>query len=59
MDTRRAQEIISSPSMINVTYNGNAIYIENVNPHNETANIHMLNQPEKKQQVPLSSLREQ
>jgi len=58
MDTRRAKEILSSPSMINVTYNGKEIYIENVNETAETANIHPLNQPEQKQEVPLTSLME-
>jgi len=58
MNTRRAKEIVSSPNMINVTYNGQEIYIENVNESNETAKVHPLNQPEKKQEVPLNSLRE-
>jgi len=58
MDKMRAKEIISSPVMINVTYNGQEIYIENVNENNGTVNIHPINQPEKKQEVPLTSLTE-
>ncbi|WP_041720658.1 H-type small acid-soluble spore protein [Alkaliphilus metalliredigens] len=56
MDKTRAQEIISSPNMISVTYNGKEIYIENVNENTQTANIHLLNKPDKKQEVPLNNL---
>jgi len=58
MDKMRAKEIISSPVMINVTYNGQEIYIENVNENNGTVNIHPINQPQNKQEVPLTSLTE-
>ena len=56
MDTERAKEIASSPTMINVTYNGTPIYIENINETNGTAKIHSLNQPEDKQEVSVSNL---
>lgn len=56
MDKNRAKNIASSPIMANVTYNGTQIYIENVNENNETANIHPLNQPDSRQEVPLTSL---
>jgi small acid-soluble spore protein H (minor) len=58
MDKRRANDIASSPTMINVTHNGTPIYIESVNGKDGTANIHPLNQPKSKQQVPLDSLEE-
>ncbi|HYF81715.1 MAG TPA: H-type small acid-soluble spore protein [Clostridia bacterium] len=59
MDQKRARDIASSPNMINVTYNGTPIYIESVNENSDTANIHTLNQPENKQEVPLTNLKEQ
>ncbi len=58
MDQKRARDIASSPNMINVTYNGTPIYIESVNEGSNTANIHTLNQPKSKQEVPLASLKE-
>lgn len=42
MDKERAQEIVSSSVMANVTLNGTPIYIESVNTNAETANIHFL-----------------
>jgi small acid-soluble spore protein H (minor) len=56
MDKRRATEISSSPAMINVTYDGKPIYIENVNPTKDTASIHLLNRPEYSQEVSLTQL---
>ncbi|CAH2214929.1 H-type small acid-soluble spore protein [Tepidibacter aestuarii] len=58
MNNQRAKEIASSPIMANVTYNGSQIYIESVNENNDSASIHFLNQREKSQEVPLSSLTE-
>jgi len=58
MDKRRAKEIAASPDMINVTFNGEPIYIQSVNEKNETANIYPLDQQEKKQEVSLASLKE-
>lgn len=56
MDRGRAKEIAASSVMANVTYNGNQVYIENVNDKNGTASIHLLNQPHNRQEVPLTSL---
>lgn len=59
MNKQRAQEIASSPVMANVTFNGDPIYIQNVDENNETARIYPLAEPEKEQQVSLSNLTEQ
>ncbi|WP_091164640.1 H-type small acid-soluble spore protein [Paenibacillus sp. 1_12] len=59
MNTQRAQEIIASPTMINVTYQGAQIYIQNVDEHTEMARIYTLDEPEKECTVPLHSLSEQ
>ena len=59
MNKQRVKEIVSSPVMINVTYNGSRVYIEKVNENKNTANIHFLNQPENKLEVTLNKLIEQ
>lgn len=58
MNKERAKEISCSPVMANVTYNGEQIYIENVNENNQTANIHFCNKPSSSQEVSLTSLQE-
>ena len=59
MDDERAKEIIFSPIMYEVTYNGVPIYIESINSDNATANIHFFDQPNSSQKVSISSLIEQ
>lgn len=59
MDSQRAQEISSSSVMSNVTYNGQAIYIEHVDQQKGMATIHPLDEPNKKQTVSVTSLVEQ
>ncbi len=59
MDLRRAKEIVASPVMMNVTYNGTPIYIESVSEDNAKAYVHSLNQPEDRQKVDISNLIEQ
>ncbi|ETT82193.1 small acid-soluble spore protein H [Viridibacillus sp. FSL R5-0477] len=59
MNAQRAEEIASSPIMANVTYNEESIYIEHVDKQNGTATIHPLDEPNKKQSVSVTSLKEQ
>lgn len=59
MDNKRVKEIVSSPTMINVSYNGMPVYIETVNENNNTANVHFINHPDNKQEVSLNNLVEQ
>lgn len=56
MDRNRAVEIASSPEMIDVTYNGQRIYIEDVNAAKDMASVHYLNQPHYSQEVQLTQL---
>lgn len=56
MDIQRAKAIASSPDMVNVTNDNSPVYMEKVNDSNQTCAIHYLNQPEKKEIVPLSNL---
>lgn len=59
MDRKRAEEILSSPDVINVTYKGEQIYIEKIDVAKDIAYVHPLNQPTGSQEVPLGSLQEQ
>ncbi|ANB56112.1 small acid-soluble spore, H-type family protein [Anoxybacillus sp. B7M1] len=58
MDVRRAREIAASPIMADVTYNGERIYIEQVDEQNEMAVVYPLGNPNHKQRVSVSSLHE-
>lgn len=59
MNPERAQEITFSPEMINVTCQGEKIYIEHVDQDKGLATIHPLRNPEQKKSVPVSELEEQ
>lgn len=56
MDKKRAREIAASNEMINVSYDGRPIYIEDINPTKDSASIHFLNQPGYTQEVALNQL---
>lgn len=45
MDKKRAAEISSLPEMVHVTYDGEPIYIEKVNPNKDLCSIHSLSHP--------------
>jgi small acid-soluble spore protein H (minor) len=59
MNGQRAQEIASSPDMVNVTYNGTRMYIEHVDEQKGIATIHPLDDPNNKQSISVTSLEEQ
>lgn len=56
MNKERAEQISSSPEMIDVTYNGASVYIEKVHPTKDTASIHLLNQPQNTQEIHVTQL---
>lgn len=56
MDKERAEQIASSPEMVDVIYNGEQIYIEKVHPFNDTASIHYINQPQTTREVNVTQL---
>lgn len=58
MDNQRAKDIVSSPAMANVTYNGTKVYMESLNESDQCCIIHFINQPVTKLNVPLSDLEE-
>lgn len=58
MEKERAEEIAESPVMANVSYQGEAIYIQHVDEESDTARIYPLDEPENEQSVPLNELNE-
>jgi small acid-soluble spore protein H (minor) len=59
MNTQRAQEIVESPEMVQVTYDGVPIYIQHVDDRSEMARIYPIDAPQQEQTVPIRSLVEQ
>ncbi|MFF2754828.1 small acid-soluble spore protein H [Psychrobacillus sp. NPDC058041] len=59
MNVVRAEEIAFSQNMVNVTYNGEKLYIEHVDKQKGLATIHSLDEPNNKQSVSVTSLSEQ
>ncbi|RYM06651.1 small acid-soluble spore protein H [Sporolactobacillus sp. THM7-7] len=58
MNPQRAKEITESPVMVNVTHNGERVYIQHVDENKETARVYPLGQPENEREVPVGSLNE-
>lgn len=58
MNPQRAKEITESADMIHVVYDGVPVYIQHVDEQTEIARIYPLDEPNKEQSVPLSSLKE-
>jgi small acid-soluble spore protein H (minor) len=59
INMQRAQEIVDSPNMANVTYEGLKIYIQHIDETTEMARICPLDDPEKELTVPLHNLSEE
>lgn len=59
INKQRAQEIVDSPNMANVTYQGLKIYIQHVDETTEMARIYPIDDPEKELTVPLHNLIEE
>jgi small acid-soluble spore protein H (minor) len=58
MDSKRAQEIMNSPVMINVKYHGIPVYIKDVNERNAMATVFPLDEMDNEQEVELRGLME-
>lgn len=59
MHNKRAKEIVDSPNMIKVTFDGIPVYIEDVNEDNNIAKIRFLDQSGKVDQVSITNLVEE
>jgi len=58
MDIQRAKEIATSGAIANILYNGQRIYIQNVDEQKGTARIYPLDDPENEKEVPVEHLLE-
>lgn len=58
MDPKRAEEIRNAEEMVNVTYNGEQVYIEHVDESAGYATVHPINDKHNKLSVALSDLNE-
>jgi small acid-soluble spore protein H (minor) len=56
MDKKRASEIASMQEMVNVTYDGEPIYIEKINPNKDLCSIHSLKHPGVSHEVHVTQL---
>lgn len=56
MNLNRAEEIASSPVMAYVTYQGERVYIQNVDKERETARVYPLDDPAREMDVHLNDL---
>jgi small acid-soluble spore protein H (minor) len=59
LDYNRAQEIVDSPSQIDVSYNGVAIWIDKIHDDRKTATIHLRHSLEERSEVSISELKVQ
>ncbi|MEI2354706.1 H-type small acid-soluble spore protein [Mesobacillus zeae] len=58
MDAKRVKQIISSPAEIDVTYNGAAVWIDQLNEDGRTATVHLRGPMEERTVVEIHELRE-
>jgi small acid-soluble spore protein H (minor) len=56
MNVQRAQEIVESPTLANVTFNGQQVYIQHVDEGKGTARIFPIDDSENEKEVALSDL---
>lgn len=59
MDPKRAQEIINSPQMINVSYRGIPVYMKSVDPKKNLATVFPLDNMDHVQEVDVQGLLEE
>ncbi|MGE7766991.1 H-type small acid-soluble spore protein [Peribacillus sp. NPDC096540] len=58
MDVNRVKQILSSPSDIEVRYNGTSVWIDNVNEDGRTATVHLRGPLEERSEVEIEELKE-
>ncbi|CAM3645313.1 H-type small acid-soluble spore protein [Mesobacillus zeae] len=58
LDAKRVKQIISSPAEIDVTYNGAAVWIDQLNEDGRTATVHLRGPMEERTVVEIHELRE-
>lgn len=59
MEYQRAQEIVTSPSEFEISYNGVSIWIDRLHPDGKTATVHLRHSLEERSEVDISELKEE
>ncbi|WP_188208102.1 H-type small acid-soluble spore protein [Alkalibacillus aidingensis] len=59
MESQRAQQIYEAPVLINVSYQGQPVFIQDVDLENNTATVSPLTDVEERQQVQVDDLVEE
>ena len=59
MNSQRVKQIIESPMMINVTYHGIPVYVEQLDEESQTAAVFPLDNMDARQEVDLAGLIEE
>jgi small acid-soluble spore protein H (minor) len=58
VDVNRVKQILSSPSDIEVRYNGTSVWIDNINEDGRTATVHLRGPLEERSEVEIEELKE-
>ncbi|QTM98868.1 H-type small acid-soluble spore protein [Sediminibacillus dalangtanensis] len=58
MESQRAKAIRQSQDLIKVTYQGNPVYIQEIDEQNGTAQVYVLEDPSRQQNVAIEQLQE-
>ncbi|MFD4819087.1 H-type small acid-soluble spore protein [Peribacillus butanolivorans] len=58
MNVNRVKQILSSPSDIEVRYNGTSVWIDNINEDGRTATVHLRGPLEERSEVEIEELKE-
>jgi small acid-soluble spore protein H (minor) len=59
MNINRAKQIIESPNEVIVLHNEEAVWLQSIDEHAETARVYTRNEPDNEMQVPVKDLNEQ
>ena len=59
MDINRVKQIVSSPSEIDVTYNGVSVWIDQIHDNEKLATVHLRHSLEERSEVDISELKEE
>lgn len=58
MDTKRAKQILDSVNKVDVTFQGEHVWIDHVDEENDVADVHMVHNEQEQRTVPVEELHE-
>jgi small acid-soluble spore protein H (minor) len=59
LDIQRAKQIVSSPSDIDVSYNGVSVWIDRIHENEKLATVHLRHSLEERSEVDISELKDE